>query len=110
MLVVVLVNPNFYNRANGTKKIAGQMEAFAGTERQCTEDEHDSQTSEFGFNAPMTVTGMPSSNSCRFPGSRFFAFFAGTLLLSSGLACFSARFAAFARPWPDNDDPGPRSV
>ena len=46
----------FYNRANGTKKIAGQMGVFAGTERQCTEDqhddedEHDSQISEFGIN------------------------------------------------------------
>jgi hypothetical protein len=25
------------------------MGVFAGTERQCTEDEHDSQTSEFGL-------------------------------------------------------------
>jgi len=45
----------FYDRANGTKKIAGQMGVFAGTERQCTEDEHDdedendSQISEFGL-------------------------------------------------------------
>jgi hypothetical protein len=35
---------------------AGQKEVFAGTERQCTEDEHDdedehdSQISEFGLN------------------------------------------------------------
>jgi hypothetical protein len=44
----------FYNRERN-KKIAGQMGVFAGTERQCTEDEHDdedendSQTSEFAL-------------------------------------------------------------
>ena len=42
----------FYNRANGTKKLQDKLGVFAGTERQCTEDEHededehDSQTSE----------------------------------------------------------------
>ena len=39
----------FYNRANGTKKLQDKMGVFAGTERQCTEDEHDYQISEFGL-------------------------------------------------------------
>ena len=50
----------FYNRERN-KKIAGQMGVFAGTERQCTEDEHDdedendSQISEFGFKASIQL-------------------------------------------------------
>ena len=51
VVVVVLENPNVLQSGERNKKIAGQMGVFAGTERQWTEDENDSQTSEFGLSA-----------------------------------------------------------
>jgi hypothetical protein len=58
VLVVVLrlENPNVLHSGERNKIIAGQMGAFAGTERPFTEDEHDdedendAQISEFGLN------------------------------------------------------------
>ena len=59
MLVVLVRESECFTIGLTEQKNAGQMGVFAGTERQCAEDEHDdykdendSQTSEFGFNYP----------------------------------------------------------
>jgi hypothetical protein len=54
VVVLLLENPNVLHSGERNKIIAGQMGAFAGTERPFTEDEHDdeddAQISEFGLN------------------------------------------------------------